>query len=212
MEQLIFGGADNQRFTQDSPILPEVWLKFALHPDKARDLILIPDRSSNAGAFANDLNDRLRAYRRHLPSRLRTVDLRDGRGKRARIAHLPGVVAARLYFDEFLRLVLPATPWWRKMVNRYRDKLEELEDKGKLKGRSPYRQFADPNKPLDLDKALAGKTSKTSTDAHALNLSRISSVLAGMAPRLVDRINSALAGTAPPLVGRINSALHVRTL
>lgn len=162
MEQLIFGGTDNQRFTQDSPVLPEVWLKFALHPNKARDLILIPDRSSNAGAFANDLNDRLRAYRKHLPAGLENVDLRAGRGKRARIAHLPGVVAARLYFDEFLRLVLPATPWWRKMVNQYRERLEELETTGKLKGTSPYRQFADPEKPLDLKKAFDGKTGKTS--------------------------------------------------
>ncbi len=162
MEQLIFGGTDNQRFTQDSPILPEVWLKFALHPDKARDLILIPDRSSNAGAFANDLNDRLRAYRKHLPSNLQKVELREGRGKRARIAHLPGVVAARLYFDEFLRLVLPASPWWRKMVNQYRDKLAELEDAGKIKGTSPYRRFGDPTKRFDLEKALDGKTAKTS--------------------------------------------------
>ena len=148
MEQLIFGGAENQRFTQDSPILPEVWLKYALHPDKARDLILIPNRTSNAGAFANDLNDRLAAYKRYLPTSLRKVDLRDGREKRARIAHLPGVVAARLYVDEFLRLVLPATPWWQKMVNRYRDKLEDLEKDGKLK--SPYRQFGDPTEPLNL--------------------------------------------------------------
>ncbi|MGI9509173.1 MAG: S8 family serine peptidase [Geminicoccaceae bacterium] len=162
MEQLIFGGTDNQRFTQDSPILPEVWLKYALHPDKARDLILIPDRSSNAGAFANDLNDRLRAYRKHLPKGLKAVRLRDGRHKRARIAHLPGVVAARLYFDEFLRLVLPATPWWRKMVNQYRDKLEELENAGKLKGTPLYKQFADPRVPFDLEKADVGKTSKTS--------------------------------------------------
>jgi hypothetical protein len=32
LEQLIFGGSDNRRFTQDSPILPEVWIKYALHP------------------------------------------------------------------------------------------------------------------------------------------------------------------------------------
>ena len=151
MEQLIFGGAENQRFTQDSPILPEVWLKYALHPDKARDLILIPDRSSNAGAFANDLNDRLRAYKKHLPPTLRKVDLRDGRDKRARIAHLPGVVAARLYFDEFVRLVLPATPWWRKMVNQYREKICELESAGRLN--SPYKAFGDPTNAFNLEQA-----------------------------------------------------------
>ncbi len=208
MEQLIFGGADNQRFTQDSPILPEVWLKFALHPDKARDLILIPNRTSNAGAFANDLNDRLRAYRKELPESLRNVELRAGRGKRARIAHLPGVVAARLYFDEFLRLVLPATPWWRKMVNQYREKLAELEDAGKRKGTSPYRRFGDPKKPFDLKKALAGKTSKTSlakklaedmVAVEALSQASINSTRDYSRPRAAFVQTARIAGTIATL-------------
>ena len=162
MEQLIFGGSDNQRFTQDSPVLPEVWLKYALHPDKARDLILVPNRSSNAGAFANDLNDRLKAYRTDLPKGLKRVRIRDGKRRRARIAHLPGVVAARLYFDEFMRLVLPATPWWRTMVNRYRDKLEELESEGKPGRGRPYLAFGDPKTRFDLKAASAGKSAETS--------------------------------------------------
>ncbi|MEZ5935491.1 MAG: S8 family serine peptidase [Alphaproteobacteria bacterium] len=165
MEQLIFGGSENRRFTQDSPILPEVWIKYALHPHKARDLILIPARSSNAGEFANELNGRLRAYRFAVPKPLTDLipsDLRNN--KRARIAHLPGVVAARLYFDEFLRLVLPATPWWRSMVNGYRDKLETLgqdEDYSHLAS-SPYLQFGDPNVPFDLSKAAPRKRSAPS--------------------------------------------------
>ncbi len=155
MEQLIFGGPDNHRFTQDSPVLPEVWIKYALHPHKARDLILIPARSSNAGEFANELNNRLRAYRRDVPKTLAGVELPNGRNKRARIAHLPGVVAARLYFDEFLRLVLPATPWWKSLVVDYRAKLEALgRDKAHADLKtSPYRQFGAPDAPFDLAKA-----------------------------------------------------------
>ena len=194
MEQLIFGSIENQRFTQDSPVLPEVWMKYAHHPDKAYDLILIPDRQSNAGAFAEELNQRLKAYRANLPERLKDVDILDNtakltkasrsskqtaksrkpanppKRKRARIAHLPGVVAARLYFDEFLRLVLPATPWWQKMVVDYRARLLESDDpeggnksdktkdlKGKGSRRelslSPYRHFGASNERFNLEKA-----------------------------------------------------------
>lgn len=156
MEQLIFGGSDNRRFTQDSPILPEVWIKYALHPHKARDLILIPARSSNAGEFANVLNGRLQAYRSAVPKPMKGVIPDDVRlNKRARIAHLPGVVAARLYFDEFLRIVLPATPWWQSMVVKYRTTLERLgkeKDYSHLKT-SPYLPFGDPRTPFDLNKA-----------------------------------------------------------
>ena len=162
MEQLIFGGTDNRRFTQDSPVLPEVWLKYALHPHKPRDLILIPARSSNAGAFAKELNERLAAYRADVPKPL-AIEALDGRGKRARIAHLPGVVAARLYFDEFLRLVLPATPWWRKMVVDYRNKLLELgkdREHADLKT-SPYLQFGAPDKLFDLDEALGTRNARS---------------------------------------------------
>lgn len=156
MEQIIFGGADSQRFTQDSPVLPDVWMKYALHPHKPRDLILIPARTSNAGAFANELNKRLAAYRKDVPKPL-DIDATGGRQKRARIAHLPGVVAARLYFDEFLRLVLPSTPWWRKMVVDYRTKLEQLgngddKDFHHLKT-SPYLQFGAADDAFDLRKA-----------------------------------------------------------
>lgn len=83
MEQPVFGGPDNRRFTQDSPALPGAWLKYALHPNKARDLVLIPNRTSDAGALANQRNDSLKAYRNYLQKTLGNVSLRDGRTKHA---------------------------------------------------------------------------------------------------------------------------------
>lgn len=162
MEQLIFGILENQRYTQDSPVLPEVWIKYALHPHKTRDLILVPDRSSNAGAFAHELNRRLKAYRENLPKPLAGVRLRDSRHKPARIAHLPGVVAARLYFDEFLRLVLPSTPWWRKMVVDYRERLL------KLKLHSPYLAFGNPKERFSLHDAETSGPSLVEALARAM--------------------------------------------
>ena len=42
---LVYGPpTGGRRFTQDSPVLPDVWLEFGLHPRAARDLLLTPRR------------------------------------------------------------------------------------------------------------------------------------------------------------------------
>jgi hypothetical protein len=95
------------RLTQDSPILPEVWLTFAQNPSEPHDVLITPHLDARAGQIAVELRSAVRRRRDKL-SHVYNGDVR--------VAHMPGIIAARLYFDELIRLVLPRTPWWRTKI------------------------------------------------------------------------------------------------
>src|SRR4051812_11984717 len=110
---MLFEGLGGRRYTQASPILPNVWLAFGVQPDAPQDVLLTPDREARAGLVARDLRlavDRHRARLRR--ARRRTGGARD----LARVAHMPGLVAASLRFDELVTLVLPTTRWWGEQI------------------------------------------------------------------------------------------------
>src|SRR5512145_1462954 len=67
-EELIFRGAAARRFTQDSPVLPDVWLEFARtycsgSPSPV-DLLLTPHRDASAAELAHALRRRLSTERK----------------------------------------------------------------------------------------------------------------------------------------------------
>lgn len=99
------GGA---RLTQDSPILPDVWIDYGLRGSvvdgRAPDLLLTSHWQSNAPALARALLERLAAG----PQRPGGGDPATSAG----IACTQGTVAARLTFDELLWAALPLTRWW----------------------------------------------------------------------------------------------------
>ena len=79
MECFIFGTARVRRFTQDSPVLPDVWLEYATGPDAAArltsptdanepfppvKLLLTPFRDAAAGEVASVVRKRLEIERR----------------------------------------------------------------------------------------------------------------------------------------------------
>ena len=114
--RVLFGAEEDRRFTQDTPVLPEVWVAYATRPLAAQDLLMTPRREATAGAVAAAIRDRLRAFRTgEAAERARRglePRLRGGAG----LVHLPGTVVARLEIDEAMRLVLPSTSWWRRRV------------------------------------------------------------------------------------------------
>lgn len=101
MKELMFGREDVQRFTQDSPVLPDVWLSYYGEPEKAHDLLLSPDWSSRPGEVAVALRNRLAA---------------DQKSHEHSISYNLSTVAASLHFRELIRGVLPLTSWWRENV------------------------------------------------------------------------------------------------
>jgi len=123
IELVLLGPSNDRRQLQDSPVLGDVWSAYALNPTKAIDLLITPDRLSPAGPVALQISERIGALQiPHAP------------GEESQIAYLQGLVAARLYFAELLRVVIPMTTWWQnpkiqKGIKTYLDGTDSLEDK-----------------------------------------------------------------------------------
>ena len=137
LEELIFRGEASRRFTQDSPVLPDVWLAFGedyCRDRRARrDLLLTPHRDASAAALGYALQQRLRAERA-------TREWRAGHAREAaeataaHIAYNSASVAARLSFDELVRVVLPLSDWWRDTVPAVAGTLEQAARRADSRG------------------------------------------------------------------------------
>src|SRR4051794_21633036 len=103
VEHILLGPADDRRVLQDSPIFGDVWLAYGASPASIQDLLITPDKEATAAGVADQISQNLKRVGR---SR--------GRVEGARIAYLQGIVAAQLYFDEVLRVLVPLTQWWRQ--------------------------------------------------------------------------------------------------
>ena len=102
VELVLLGPTHDRRQIQSSPILGDVWAKFALQPHRPHDLLISPYKTRAAGPVAAQISDRL-------------AEMADaGRKEEAQIAYLQGIVAAKLYFSEVIRVVLPMTRWWTR--------------------------------------------------------------------------------------------------
>jgi serine protease AprX len=109
VEFILLGPADDRRQLQDSPILGDVWVAFAREPDACLDLLITPLKTKAAGKVAGQIEDRFSTL--ELPRRA-------AKDEGPNIAYLQGIVAARLYFEELLRIVVPMTSWWEEKRTR----------------------------------------------------------------------------------------------
>jgi serine protease AprX len=103
VEHVLLGPSDDRRQLQDSPILGDVWIAFAENPGKSQDLLITPYKVTPAGKVARIIAERRRKF-----GRPRTSE------DRPSIAYLQGIVAARLYFDELMKVVIPLTNWFHE--------------------------------------------------------------------------------------------------
>lgn len=102
VEVILLGAADDRRQLQDSPILGDLWIAFAQEADRSLDLLITPFKTETANSLAVAIDDRIK--------RPANDD--------ANVACLQGIVAANLYFDEVLRVVVPMTEWWHDSRNQ----------------------------------------------------------------------------------------------
>lgn len=140
IDQLVFGGP-RRRFTQDSPILPDVWTAYGAGGDYDHRLRLLlnPWGTTPAGKLAEALVERLKRFglidgaavdgaweswlgpvSRH--EQALAGSPHDG-GERARAHHSrptigfnQSTVVARLTFGELLHFLLPLSGWWQRFV------------------------------------------------------------------------------------------------
>ena len=134
IEDLLFGTGRVRRFTQDSPVLPDVWLEYArahvgqgdgdderhtrrtnvhdTHPPVR--LLLTPFSDTTTGAVARRLRQRLAAERQKREWRQSTAA---DPARPARVVYNQSTVAAELYFEDLVRVVLPMTDWWHRAAS-----------------------------------------------------------------------------------------------
>lgn len=125
---LLFETPGGLRFTQDSPILPNVWLAYAHEPRSQQELILTVSRDSATGLAAmkiREMLNELRASNKDVGQKAAVDRLRP------RVSYIPGQIAVKLYFDEMMRIVLPLTPWWHETYRSLRRIQFRHEEKSK---------------------------------------------------------------------------------
>ncbi len=113
VEHILFGPADDRRVLQDSPLLGDVWAAYAFDPGIVQDVLITPHRRVTAALVASIIPKAITAQKQE---RAREVDpvpaKRDDHPPK--IAYLQGLVAARLFFDQVLRILVPRTQWWHE--------------------------------------------------------------------------------------------------
>lgn len=133
VEHILLGPEGDRRVLQDSPLLGDVWTAFALDPGVAQDVLITPHKRATAAGVARSIPKALKVNAREregleqpTPSKHPFV--------RPKVAYLQGLIGARLYFDDVLRVLVPRTQWWYEpKVSERIAHLEEGKNEGKLK-------------------------------------------------------------------------------
>jgi serine protease AprX len=143
VEHILLGPRDDRRVLQDSPLLGDVWAAYALDPGIVQDVLITPHKNSTAASVARAISEALKAQAGSAPSGRPPV--------KAKVAYLQGLVGARLYFDQVLRILVPRTQWWHEP--KVRDRIEGVdanENQGKIK-RLLQQGPPKPNEPVDSE-------------------------------------------------------------
>ncbi|MDA8020497.1 MAG: S8 family peptidase [Thermoanaerobaculia bacterium] len=107
VQQLIFGDQRFRRYTQDSPVLPDVWYAYCAAPGESQKLLLTPHFSASAGALTVQLRDDWQE---------RNEKLRAAGVRKPRMAYNQLTVAVEASFEDLVFLLLPRTTWWQRVV------------------------------------------------------------------------------------------------
>lgn len=100
---MLYGAGAGRRFTQDSPMLPEVWLALAHDPHAQVSTLSVPRKDLEAHELARDLYARLKLFR----------SVEGQEREPSNVSDIPGIVGADLFLDEIVAVVLPMTRWWK---------------------------------------------------------------------------------------------------
>lgn len=122
----MFGTGRVRRFTQDSPVLPDVWLRYAgVHSDAQDDepsdafqplrVLLTPLRETFSGKVRKTLADRLEAMRKKPDAEWKRLT-RETKARSTRVVYNQATVAATIIFADLIRVVLPLTDWWWRTI------------------------------------------------------------------------------------------------
>lgn len=106
IEELLYGKPNEERrFTQDFPILPDVWIAYASQESSRVSLLLTPHNRSDAPSMVRALRDRMK------------VETDKRAGEAPRLLYTESVALVDFTFTEMLRVALPLTDWWANTLS-----------------------------------------------------------------------------------------------
>ena len=149
LENVVYHTGDRRRYTQQSPVMPDVWISYGMHPGEQLELLLVPDWHYTPAALAAALKERLdlNGARNKRLAKFR----RSGKNFPPAVAHNQNTVVATLWFDELVREVLPLSRWWARSVAGIKARGDADKLVGRLSTRLKRQRLAE-----DLAKAMAG--------------------------------------------------------
>jgi serine protease AprX len=110
---LIFETFGDQRYTQDSPIMPEVWVAYARAPRKPLDILLTPRSGDSPSQLASRLAHRLKDFEGAASD--------DAIWAEHNIAYSRSSVVVRATFRQLACVIVPMTAWWSALGQDARD-------------------------------------------------------------------------------------------
>lgn len=102
VEAVLYGTGNVRRFTQDSPVLPDVWLAYLEQPDAAVDLLIEPWLETAPAGVAKALSQSLAG---------------DGASSETRVTSNRTTVIATLTLKQVIENLLPITGWYQTELN-----------------------------------------------------------------------------------------------
>ena len=122
VNEILFGTGEKRRYSQETPILPDVWHRIAADPAAPLDLLISPRQSYSAVEVLMEIVDRLS----------------QAEVEQAAPAPLQSFVAIRLDFAQIIAHLLPLTEWVHDTAAIF---TEHSKKAGwQLSGRSAFRQ------------------------------------------------------------------------
>lgn len=103
-----------RRYTQDCPILPDVWFEYGQDPDSRVDLLLTPFRGVAPGQVATAIKSLLAEKHERL-----------GYPPATQLVYSQSTVAGRFSFDELVRVIIPLSAWLSVHQNAGTDSLAQ---------------------------------------------------------------------------------------
>jgi hypothetical protein len=128
VSRLIFETFGDQRYTQDSSIMPDVWARFVRRPRAEADLLLTPQAGNSPSQLATWLCVRLAKFEKRVESEVRLRKMVDAEmlheladpsatgppSLRAEfnVAYSRSSIVAEVTFEQLVCVIVPMTAWW----------------------------------------------------------------------------------------------------
>jgi subtilisin family serine protease len=202
LRRFVFRTFGRARRTQDSPVMPDVWLRFiraaertADAPPRDRkqepiDLLLTPWSGVRPAEIAKRLRDRLDP-----PAETRSPKKKPGeRLSRARIAISDSRVVACVDFKTLVCDVVPLTGWWHNLFHKRK---ETEEEKKQTAVERFERVFGQIEHSVEAGKRPTG-SERIELYRYAALVGFIDSLMAARSRRDVERLASLAARLGPP--------------